>query len=93
MGEYSFIWNVIGYPSGIMPITNVKADEQTFTDKYSDSWTKLIQSNCADSEGLPVCIQVTSYAFEDEKCLGIMAAIENQIGYKMKIHLDDINLQ
>ena len=93
MGEYSFIWNVIGYPSGILPITNVKADDQTFTDKYSDSWTKLIQSNCADSEGLPVCIQVTSYAFEDEKCLGIMAAIENQIGYKMKIHLDDINLQ
>ena len=56
MGEYSFIWNVTGYPSGVMPVTNVLADEQTFSDKHNDGWTKLIQSNCANSEGLPVCI-------------------------------------
>ena len=24
MGDYSFIWNVTGYPSGILPITNVQ---------------------------------------------------------------------
>ena len=93
MGEYSFIWNVTGYPSGIMPITDVQPTEQTYTDTHNDSWTNLLRSNCANSAGLPVCIQVTGYAFEDEKCLGVMAAIEKSIGYKMKIHVDDINLE
>ena len=93
MGEYSFIWNVTGYPSGVMPITNVQSDEQSFEDTHNDSWTRLIQSNCAGSEGLPVCIQVTAYSFEDEKCLGVMAAIEKEIRYKMKIHENDINLE
>jgi len=28
MGEYSFLWNVTGYPAGTMPVTKVQEEEQ-----------------------------------------------------------------
>lgn len=86
MGEYSFIWNVTGYPSGVMPVTDVLPSEQEgYTDTYNDSWTQKMKSNCADSQGLPVCIQVTGYSFEDEQTLGVMAAIDKEVSYKVKV--------
>jgi len=88
MGEYSFLWNVNGYPAGCMPVTTVQEDEQTFEDNYKDSWTSLLQSNCEGSAGLPVSVQVIGYSYEDEKLLGIMKQIESQIGYKIKTKLD-----
>ena len=27
MGEYSFLWNVTGYPAGVMPVTTVLSEE------------------------------------------------------------------
>ena len=70
--EYSAFWNVIGYPAGIMPVTNVLPNEQSFQDKYNDEWSKLINEDAKDSKGMPVSIQVIGYAFEDEKVLGLM---------------------
>jgi Asp-tRNA(Asn)/Glu-tRNA(Gln) amidotransferase A subunit family amidase len=76
MGEYSFLWNVTGYPAGTMPVTRVQEDEQVFEDTYKDSWTKLLNSECEGSAGLPVSVQVIGYSYEDEKLLGIMNQIE-----------------
>ena len=27
LGEYSLIWNITGFPAGVMPVTNVLATE------------------------------------------------------------------
>ena len=42
MMDYSWIWNVLEYPSGIVTVTQVKEDEQEFTDNYNDGWTKIL---------------------------------------------------
>ena len=92
MGEYSFLWNVTGYPAGVMPVTTVLPEEETYEDTYNDSWTTLLKSNCEGSANLPISIQVIGYAYEDEKVLGIMKQLENKIGYKIPKKLD-INLK
>lgn len=81
--EYSVMWNLTGFPSGIIPVTKVLADEQHFTDQYKDSWTEVIHDDCQNSNDMPIGIQVIGYAFEDEKVLGIMKQLEEKIEYKI----------
>ena len=42
MLEYSVMHNLTGFPVGVMPITDVAENEQTFSDNYNDKWTKLM---------------------------------------------------
>lgn len=82
--EYAAIWNVTGFPAGVIPITEVREDEQAYEDKFNDKTTRHMRSSCEDSKGMPVSIQVVGHPYEDEKVLGLMAAIESKIGNKVK---------
>lgn len=84
MLEYIFLWNVLNYPSGIVPVTTVQPDEQDFTDNYNDGWTKLLKETAKDSAGMPIPVQVISHSFEDEKCLGVMQAIDREVNFRMQ---------
>jgi len=42
MLEYIFLWAVLYYPAGVVPVTTVTKEEESFEDSYSDGWTKLI---------------------------------------------------
>lgn len=77
------MWNLTGFPSGIIPVTKVQADEQFFQDQYKDTWTEVIHDDCQNSMDMPIGIQVVGYAFEDEKVLGIMKQLEEKIEYKI----------
>jgi len=90
-GEYSFIWNITGFPAGILPVTTVNQNEQSFDDEYKDKYTGLFNSSCEGSAGMPISVQVIGFPFEDEKCLGVMKAIESKIDHKVKV--PDIKLQ
>jgi fatty acid amide hydrolase len=83
MIEYSIIWNITGFPSGVLPVTNVLKSEQNFKDSYNDFWTKVIDDDAQGSEGMPICLQVVGYAYEDEKVLGIMKLLQEKIGYDL----------
>lgn len=72
MLEYIFMWNIVGYPSGSIPITTVNADEQEFKDSYNDGWTKLLNQTANGSEGMPISVQVIAHSYEDEKALAVM---------------------
>ena len=82
--EYSNMWNLTGFPAGILPVCDVLEKEQQFKDSYNDSWTKVLNEDAQGSQGLPVTIQVIGYAFEDENVLGVMKVIEEKAKYKMK---------
>ena len=75
-GEYQFLWNVLHYPSGVVPVTKVEPHEQEFSDNWNDQWTKLMQRTVKGSEGMPVGVQVIAHAHEDEKALAIMQALD-----------------
>ena len=86
--EHSLIWNVTGFPAGILPITKVQEDEQFFKDSYNDAWTHHLNEDAQGSAGMPVCIQVVGYAYEDEKVLGVMKMLEKEIKYELDTDLN-----
>ena len=79
--EYSIIWNVLGFPAGVLPVTKVLPTEQSYTDDWNDAFTKTMNSDAKDSAGMPVCVQVVGFNFEDEKALGVMKMLEKEIKY------------
>lgn len=52
---------MLQYPVGCMPVTTVKAEEQSYRDYHDDNITRLARENMQQSLGLPVGIQVASY--------------------------------
>jgi Asp-tRNA(Asn)/Glu-tRNA(Gln) amidotransferase A subunit family amidase len=81
MIDYSIPQNITGFPAGIVPITKVLPSEQKFTDKYNDHWTRVLHQDAKDSAGMPICIQLIGYAFEDEKLLGLMKVLADKVDY------------
>lgn len=62
---FSGIWNLFGYPAGVLPATTVKWFEQYYTDKYGDSTTAGIKDTLDGSEGLPVGVQVVGLPYSE----------------------------
>ena len=54
--EYSNMWNLTGFPAGVMPVCNVQEKETEFKDGHNDSWTKVLNEDAKGTEGLPVTI-------------------------------------
>lgn len=77
--HYMVIWNMLNFPSGVVPVTRVREDEQDFEDKFNDGWTKLIKDICDQSKGLPIGVQVIAHSYEDEKALAIMQVLEQNL--------------
>lgn len=46
MREYTRIWNTLCFPSGVVPVTRVREDEQSFSDSYNDRWSELLNKSC-----------------------------------------------
>jgi fatty acid amide hydrolase len=88
MSEYIMLWNILNFPCGIVPVTKVQEDEQSFPVDRADHFTHLINETCKDSKGMPMAVQVISHNYEDEKCLAVMASIEKQINFRMEVAED-----
>lgn len=84
MLDYIFIWNVLHFPAGVMPVTTVRKDEQDYSDHHNDSWTGLLKKTTKHSEGMPINVQMIAHSFEDEKALAVMQSLEKRIQFKMK---------
>ena len=54
MLHYNLLWNILHYPCGIVPVTRVQSDEQTFEDDHNDYWTDLLKETAKGSEGMPI---------------------------------------
>jgi len=78
------LWNVVGYPAGVIPVTEVlkHEEEEVYVDDYNDMITKPIQDDIGGSAGLPIAVQVVSRPNQEELALKGMKVIENVIGYQ-----------
>ena len=58
MLDYNFLWNVLHYPAGIVPVTEVTKEEEAegFTDDHKDTWTGLIKETVKGSTGMPIAV-------------------------------------
>lgn len=75
-GAYAALYNLLGYPAGVVPFTRVRADEETDRQPARDMVLRLAQKVEADSAGLPVGVQVIARPWQEHVALAAMAALE-----------------
>ncbi len=75
-GAYALIYNVLGYPAGVVPVTRVRPDEEIATARSSDKMDRAARDTERGSCGLPVGVQVAARPFREDVALAVMAALE-----------------
>ncbi|KAF7255469.1 hypothetical protein EG68_06551 [Paragonimus skrjabini miyazakii] len=82
---YSFLFNVLDYPAGTVPVGNVTAEhvkqamEMSKTDAVQNGgrYQREILKLQKDTEGLPLAVQVVAKPFQEELVLGVMHVIQD----------------
>ncbi len=84
--SYTFLYNVLHYPVGCVPIARTEAYEEK--EGYSeaarqagDAFTLEAQRCIAGSEGLPVGVQIAALPWKDEMVLRVMKELERKIRF------------
>lgn len=85
MMDYTYLWSILCYPCGTLPVTTVQEGEEHYEDNINDGWTKLLKQNAKNSKGLPASVQVISHFHEDEKALAIMKQLDDKIKFRMPV--------
>jgi fatty acid amide hydrolase len=75
-GSYTPLANVTGFPAGIVPVTRVRADEESDRAPNVDLVDRIARKTERGSAGLPVTVQVIARPWRDHVALAAMAAIE-----------------
>lgn len=79
-------WNTLNCPTGVIPVTEVKHDEQYYEDNINDLITKRIKATVQESEGMPVGVQISTQIWKDEECIGLMHSLDKAISYRKKVN-------
>jgi hypothetical protein len=75
-GANTGLFNVLGYPAGVVPVTRVRADEEGGRRKSMDVVLKAARACDIGSCGLPVGVQIAARPWREHEALAAMRAIE-----------------
>jgi fatty acid amide hydrolase len=75
-GAYTCLYNVLGWPSGVVPVTRVRADEESDRPPSKDKMEQAARETERGSAGLPVGVQVAARPWREDLVLATMRAIE-----------------
>jgi fatty acid amide hydrolase len=75
-GSYTLLYNLLGMPAGVIPITRVKADEETDREPSRDLVNGIARKAERGSAGLPIGVQVIAAYWREDTVLAVMAALE-----------------
>lgn len=78
-GTYSSLWNVLGWPAGIVPITRIRANEAVGRATTRDRATQAAAACERDSTGLPVAVQLAAPLGQEGRVLALMQQLEVQV--------------
>lgn len=78
---YSFIWNLLGFCCGVVPVGVVRKGQGFFEDEFQDLLSKACGEVMDGSEGLPYALQVVGLPYKDEVVLNVMKRVENCFGF------------
>ena len=76
---YTYIWNYLNFPTGAVPVTKVRKNEQYFEPEVNDHFDELVSELMIESQGLPIGIQVVGLPWRDELVLKTMELIEENL--------------
>jgi fatty acid amide hydrolase len=75
-GSYALLVPVLGYPAGIVPVTRVRAGEESERPASKDMAERTARASEESSAGLPVGVQVIARPWREDVALAAMAAVE-----------------
>jgi fatty acid amide hydrolase len=75
-GSYALTAPVLGAPAGIVPVTRVRADEESSRPASKDAAEFTAQASEKGSAGLPVGVQVIARPWREDVALAAMSVIE-----------------
>jgi fatty acid amide hydrolase len=75
-GAYTTIANVTGFPAGVVPVTRVRAGEESERQPSRDVFDRVASETERGSAGLPIAVQVMARPWRDHVALAAMATIE-----------------
>jgi len=72
--SYTFIWNLMDYAAGVLPITRVDREKDALTPEFKINNNAIAKSAYQDYDadkmhGLPVGVQIVARRFEEEKVI------------------------
>ncbi|MGO8950217.1 MAG: amidase [Ktedonobacterales bacterium] len=78
-GGYAVLYNVLGYPTGIVPVTRVQPDEESRRKRSRDSMERAARMAELGSAGLPIGVQVVARPWREHVALAAMRAIQESV--------------
>jgi fatty acid amide hydrolase len=78
-GGYTILYNVLGYPAGIVPVTRVRSGEEVGRKASRDVVEQAARKVELGSAGLPVGVQVVARPWREHVALAAMRAIEEVV--------------
>jgi Asp-tRNA(Asn)/Glu-tRNA(Gln) amidotransferase A subunit family amidase len=75
-GGYTALYNVLGYPTGVVPFTRVRSDEEVGRTPSWDIVEQAARKVEVGSAGLPAGVQVVARPWREHVALAAMRAIE-----------------
>jgi fatty acid amide hydrolase len=75
MGTYTTLYNVLGWPAGVVPFTQVRTGEESSRAPTKDPANVAARATEAGSAGLPIGVQVAAAPGNDHLALAVMAAL------------------
>ena len=75
-GAYEPIANVSGFPAGVVPVTRVRAGEESDRPASRDMMDRIAREAESGSAGLPIAVQVIARPWRDHVALAVMTRIE-----------------
>jgi len=78
-GAYACLYNLLGYPAGVVPVTRVQPGEESSRAISRDIVEKVARGVEQGSAGLPIGVQVVARPWQDHVALAAMAAIEKGV--------------
>jgi len=75
-GGYAILYNVLGYPTGVVPVTRVREGEESQRKRSLDRLERVALATERGSAGLPVGVQVVARPWQEHVAFAAMRAIE-----------------
>ena len=75
-GGYTILYNLLGYPAGVVPFTRVGASEEAGRGSSKDMVEKTALKVEQNSAGLPVGVQVVARPWREHVSLAVMSTLE-----------------
>jgi fatty acid amide hydrolase len=76
-GGYAVLYNVLGYPAGIVPVTSVRPGEESRRKRSRDGMLRAARLAEQDSAGLPIGVQIVARPWCEHVAFAAMRAIQD----------------